>query len=141
MSAAAILKLQASGFSIEQVTALAELIDTQAATKADVEGVEHRLELKIADLKAELKGDIAALRTEFKSDIADLKAELKGDIAALRTESKSDIASVRTEVASVRTDIARQDEIANTKNDILRWFFGFNIALVVAVFAIAKYLH
>ncbi len=106
MSAAAILKLQASGFSIEQVTALAELIDTQAATKADVEGVEHRLELKIADLKA----------------------ELKGDIAALRTESKSDIASVRTEVA-------------NTKNDILRWFFGFNIALVVAVFAIAKYLH
>lgn len=120
MSAAAILKLQASGFSIEQVTALAELIDTQAATKADVEGVEHRLELKIADLKAELKGDIAAIRSESKSDIA-----------AVRT----DITSVRTEIASVRT------EIANTKNDILRWFFGFNIALVVAVFAIAKYLH
>ena len=47
MSAAAILKLQASGFTSEQVSALAELIDTQVATKADVEAAEHRLELKI----------------------------------------------------------------------------------------------
>lgn len=51
MSASAVLKLQAAGFSTEQVTALAELADTQAASKADLEGVEHRLEAKIATLE------------------------------------------------------------------------------------------
>jgi phage shock protein A len=135
MSAAAILKLQASGFTADQVTALAELIDTQAATKADVDGVEHRLELKIADLKSELKGDIADLKAELKGDIAAVKSELRSDIAAVKSELKGDVAAVRTEVANVRT------EIAAAKNDTLRWIFGFNIGLVVAVFTIAKYLH
>lgn len=65
MSAVAILKLQAAGFTSEQVEALAELVDTQAATKADVEAsahrldqkidaVAHRLELTIADVKADV---------------------------------------------------------------------------------------
>jgi hypothetical protein len=55
MSASAILKLQAAGFTAEQVTAIAELVDTQSATKADVEASEHRLELKIVGLRSELE--------------------------------------------------------------------------------------
>lgn len=54
MSASAILKLQTVGFTTEQVTALADLIDTQAATKADLEGSEHRLELKMAKIDADV---------------------------------------------------------------------------------------
>lgn len=54
MSASAILKLQSVGFTTEQVTALADLIDTQAATKADLEGSEHRLELKMAKIDADV---------------------------------------------------------------------------------------
>ena len=83
MSASAILKLQAAGFTAEQVTALAELIDSQASSKsnlleaehrlraqtgafraeslelahgldAKIDGVEHRLELKISDVKTDL---------------------------------------------------------------------------------------
>ncbi|GGA04007.1 hypothetical protein GCM10011497_37850 [Elstera cyanobacteriorum] len=54
MSASAILKLQTVGFTNEQVTALADLIDTQAATKADLEGSEHRLELKMAKIDADV---------------------------------------------------------------------------------------
>lgn len=56
MSASAILKLQAAGFSVEQVTALADLIDTQAASKSDLLEVEHRLDSKISDVKADITG-------------------------------------------------------------------------------------
>ncbi len=55
MSAAAILKLQAAGFSADQVTALAELIDSQASSKADLLEVEHRLETKISDIEHRLE--------------------------------------------------------------------------------------
>ncbi len=49
MSASAILMLQAAGFSTEQVTAPAELIDTQAASKSDLLEVEYRLETRFSD--------------------------------------------------------------------------------------------
>lgn len=64
MSASAILKLQAAGFSAEQVTAIAELVDTQSATKADLEGSEHRLELKIDGVEHRLDLKITALQGE-----------------------------------------------------------------------------
>jgi DNA-binding transcriptional MerR regulator len=86
MSAAAILKLQASGFSVEQVSALAELVDTQAATKADVEAashkldqkidaVEHRLELKVGELKSDLEA--TEHRLDQKIDGVEHRLELK----------------------------------------------------------------
>ncbi len=62
MSASAVLKLQKVGFSIEQVEALADFMDTQAASKADLN-----------DAKAELKSDIAGVRSE----IAEVRSELK----------------------------------------------------------------
>ena len=54
MSASAILKLQAAGFTGPQVSALAELIDTQAASKVD-----------LIEAKAELKADIAASKADL----------------------------------------------------------------------------
>ena len=62
MSASAVLKLQKVGFSIDQVEALADFMDTQAASKADLN-----------DAKAELKSDIAGVRSE----IAEVRSELK----------------------------------------------------------------
>ena len=50
MTAIALIKLQKAGFSQYQVEALAEYLDTQAATKADIAA----LELKLAETKAEL---------------------------------------------------------------------------------------
>jgi hypothetical protein len=64
MSASAILKLQAVGFTSEQVTALADLIDTQAATKSDVEGAEHRLETKISAVESRLELKIEAVKSD-----------------------------------------------------------------------------
>lgn len=54
MSASAILKLQRAGFSTEQVEALAELIDTQAASKTDLDAAEHRLDSRILETKTDL---------------------------------------------------------------------------------------
>ena len=61
MSANAILKLWSVGFSAEQVGALAELIDSQSATKPDLEATEHRLELKIEALKTRVAESEATL--------------------------------------------------------------------------------
>ncbi|MGD0762813.1 MAG: hypothetical protein ABR929_06400 [Roseiarcus sp.] len=83
MSASAILKLQSVGFSAEQVGALAELIDTQSATKPDleatehhlgakIEDVQHRLELKIEDVEHRLELKIDALKTQIAESEATL---------------------------------------------------------------------
>mgnify|MGYP003341121009 CR=1 FL=1 len=59
MSASALLKLQSAGFTMDQVSALADLIDTQAASKTDLLEVEHRIATKLGDVRAELKTDLA----------------------------------------------------------------------------------
>ena len=61
MGAGAILKLQSVGFSAEQVGALAELIDSQSATKPDLEATERRLELKTEALKTRIAESEATL--------------------------------------------------------------------------------
>ena len=83
MSASAILKLQKVGFTVEQVEALADLIDTQAASKTDLLETEHRLDTKIMEIKAELKAEIVQTKAELKAEVADTKAELKADNAAM----------------------------------------------------------
>jgi DNA-binding transcriptional MerR regulator len=72
MSAGAILKLQSVGFSAEQVGALAELIDSQSATKPDLEATEHRLESKIEAVEHRLELKIEALRTQIAESEATL---------------------------------------------------------------------
>lgn len=44
-------------------------MDSQAATKLDLEAVERRLEIKIA----EVKSDIVAAKADLKTDIANVK--------------------------------------------------------------------
>lgn len=78
MSATAILNLSKAGFTEAQVTALAEYLDEQAATKADI------IELK-SDI-AEIRFGIEKLRTNVASDLAKLRADLEVKIA----ESKAD---------------------------------------------------
>ncbi len=75
MSASAVLKLQRVGFSIEQVEALADFMDTQAASKAD-----------LAEVKAELKADLAEVKAELKAELSEVKAAIKTDNADMRSE-------------------------------------------------------
>lgn len=54
MTATAILRLQKVGFTQDQVEALADYLDSQAATKADLAAAEGRLEVKLSELRGEL---------------------------------------------------------------------------------------
>jgi len=58
MSTNAAFKLQDAGFTRQQVEALGEFLDTQAATKADLRETETRLEAKIVTTVAEAKTDL-----------------------------------------------------------------------------------
>ena len=72
--------LKAGGFNEQQAAtqarALAEIIDRQMATKAEVETHENNLRRDIEALRLEVKRDIETLRLEMKRDIAESKAEL-----------------------------------------------------------------
>jgi hypothetical protein len=107
MSAAAILKLQASGFSADQVSALAELIDSQAATKADVEGMGHRLEQKIEASEHRLELKIS----DIKSDLNEFKASTKSHIESVehRLELKMEVL---------------ERKIVETNSNTLKWVVG-----------------
>jgi hypothetical protein len=71
-----------------------------------------------------------ALETAFTEGVA-----TRSDIAELRAEMAASESRLRAEIAGVRT------EIAQSKNDTLRWVLTFILALVGAVFAIVKFVH
>jgi|GEM_PF-2546104 len=74
MGAVAFIQLQRA-FSPEQVEALANFMDTQAATKAD-----------LAEVKSELKAELTKVRSELKAELAEVRSELKADIAEVRSD-------------------------------------------------------
>lgn len=88
LSASAILRLQKVGFTAEQVEALADFMDTQAASKSDVLEVKSELKADIAELRNELKADIAEVRNELKADFASVHAALQAESAERRSEMK-----------------------------------------------------
>jgi DNA-binding transcriptional MerR regulator len=112
MGASAILKLQAAGFSTEQVSALAELIDSQAATKADLEAAKHGLDAKIDALR----GDLETAKHELGSKIDGLDHRLDAKIDAV--EHRLDMKIGRIEGDNV----------------LLKWMLGFVLAFNVAFF-------
>lgn len=118
MSASAILKLQAAGFSTEQVTALAELIDTQAATKADLDAAEHKLGSKMEAI-------------ERRVDAVEHRLDSKIDAFQRQLDSKIDGVEHRLEL-----------RIGKLEGDgvLAKWMLGFVLAFQVAIFA-KLFLH
>ena len=99
MGASAVLKLQKVGFTIEQVEALADFMDTQAASKADLERGIATVRTEIAETKAELKGDIAAVRSDLEAATHRLDstiAEVRSDLRLVETNLRGQIAEAES---------------------------------------------
>ncbi len=110
--------LTASGFTEAQAEALAgeqvALINSNLATKADIE-----------KLRLATQADIEKLRADTKEDIAEVKA----DIEKLRLATQADIEKLR---ADTRADIA------NTESRLTRWIVGAMIAQIGVVVGLIK---
>ena len=112
--------LTESGFTEKQAETLAEeqvaLLNTNLATKADIETI---------------KADIEALRLGTKADIEALRLETKADIEALRLGTKADIEALR---------LGTKADIEAVKADLLKWMFGALIAQGGLIVALVKLL-
>src|SRR5208283_5073247 len=106
MSATIILKLRESGFTDEQVSALAELVDTQAATKSDVETAAQRLAHQIAENRTTAKADLETVEHQLTTKFEGIER---------RPELK---------IGDAKADI-----------NLLRWMTGFVLAFQLIIFA------
>ncbi len=83
--------LTENGFTEQQAEVLAEeqvnLLNTNLATKADIES-----------LRLATKADIESLRLATKADIESLRLATKADIESLRLATKADIEAVRSDL-------------------------------------------
>jgi hypothetical protein len=82
-----------------------------------------------------------ALETAFsesvatKTDVSDVKREVT-DVKREITQAKTDLIA-NTSIVETRLKL----EISQTKHELLRWLFGFNIVLVSAIFTIVKFVR
>ena len=92
------------------------LLNSNLATKADIE-----------TLRQATKADIEALRQATKADIEALRQATKADIEALRQATKADIAGVQREIEALKVAL-------------LQWLFGALIAQGGLIVALVKLL-
>jgi DNA anti-recombination protein RmuC len=133
-------KLRTAGFSEQQAEiqaeALAEVVDKQLATRADMEAHENILRRDLEVVQANLRRDIAelrrdteGLRADLKRDMEDMRGDLKRDLEELRTELKRDMEELRTELKRDIRELELRFEarLSETKADLIRWVVGVGV--------------
>ncbi|MGE7413397.1 hypothetical protein [Methylobacterium tarhaniae] len=134
MSASAVLKLQKAGFTTEQVEALADFMDTQAASKADLDNAVHKLELGNAALRKDMDLGLASLRKDLDLGLASLRKDLDLGLASLRKDLDLGLASLRSEIADVRGELRLLEQRMTVK------LGGMLVAAVGVLIAAMRYL-
>jgi hypothetical protein len=138
MGASAVLKLQKVGFSAEQVEALADFMDTQVASKADVEGAEHRLGARLQEVKSELE----AVEHRFGARFQEFRSESKADVEGVEHRLGARFQETKIELEAVEHRL--ETRILEAKNDLLKTIIAvmvMNSAVVLAaMFGLAKLL-
>ena len=84
--------LKENGFTEKQANTLIyfhkDRIESEMATKNDLEKSQLAFKKDIEQLRSELKKDIEQLRSELKKDIEQLRLEFKKDIELIRKDMK-----------------------------------------------------
>ena len=108
--------------------AVAEAIQNDLATKADI---------------AMVRTDIEALRLSTKADLETLRLSTKTDIAMVRTDMEALRLSTKADLREA--ELRLEARIEGTKAEIIKWVvgsIGFQaIVIVGAVIALARGLH
>ena len=117
-------RLTKNGFSEQQAETLAEeqvaLINTNLATKTDVEALRLATKADIETAQQATKADVEALRQATKSEFEALRQATKSDIEVLRQATKSDI--------------------ERSKSELIKWVFAALIAQGGLIVALGKVL-
>jgi len=130
--------------------AVAEAIQNDLATKADIAMVRTDIEALRLSTKTDLdalrlstKTDLEALRLSTKTDLEALQLSTKGDLEALRLSTKGDIAETKADLREV--ELRLEARIEATKTEIIKWMIGsigFQALVIVgAIVALTRGLH
>jgi DNA-binding transcriptional MerR regulator len=105
MGASAVLKLQKVGFTIDQVEALADVMDTQAASKADLLQETSALGGRLAQESQSIRAEFKAFKVEMKGDLEVLRHSLETRIEAARTDTLKTVMGMMIGTVSVNAAV------------------------------------
>jgi uncharacterized protein involved in exopolysaccharide biosynthesis len=127
--------------AFRQVGASQHDADTAAET------IDSALEKRMNDKQSHLakNSDMYTVRTEMtelKSQIAGVRSE----VGMVRAELRQEIAVVRGEIATVRGELKQEiagvrGEMSHMRNELVRWIVGGQIATVLTMFGLLKFVH
>ena len=116
---------------------IAEMIDEfsknypdleHTATKQELSETELRLTKEIKELDSRLSREIKELDSRLSKEIKELELKLIKEIKELDSRLSKEIEGVRL-------------EIANTKNDIIKWVIGLMFAQSALIVGVIKFLN
>ncbi|HLX53406.1 MAG TPA: hypothetical protein VKR58_05680 [Aquella sp.] len=114
---------------------------------AEVQGQElsHMIKIVANEVKTEIKQELHSDNLATKNDIQEVKSEIQ----LVKSELQSEIQVVKNEIQVVKNEIREvelrlQLEIANTKNELIKWVLGIGITASIvtcgAMFTMLKLL-
>jgi len=97
--------------------------------------------------KKQAEALVSAIKESRDYDLSNLATkkdifELKSDILKLEASTKEDIHSLKQDITRLETAmkyLATKEEVAQVKNDIVKWIIGLQITTIGTVFAMLKY--
>ena len=116
------------GFTEQQAEALAseqvDLLNSNLATKTDIE---------------QINADLERLRLATKADLEQLRLATKTDIEQLRLATKTDIEQIKADIEQLR--LATRADLEQNKVELLKWMIGAMIAQGGLIVGLIAYIN
>ncbi|MBV8210494.1 MAG: hypothetical protein JO133_10575 [Burkholderiaceae bacterium] len=108
----------------------------QLATRSDLMETAARLERRLGEMAT--RADLAETAARLEGRLGEMAT--RADLAELRTATRADLAELRTATrADLNEAFARLEaKIAETRVDLMRWFFGSFLAMGGVLIAVLR---